>query len=283
MTDAGAGLADRAACERLLRGIAAAGIEPVAIGAAALALAAFDRPRGDLSRYFHHLDLLAQDVAAAAASASGIDARVAALNAVIRGKYGYEGDNLTYDDLQNANLMRVIDRRRGLPVALGILYIHAARAQGWEICGLGFPGHFLIRLDAAGERTIIDPFHGGAVRDATSLRELLKTMGGSAVELNPEHYAPVPDRQVLLRLQNNIKLRLVRSNRLEQALAVLDGMLLFSPDQAALWQEAGLLNARLGNYRAAIAALEEFLRREDDAAARHQAAALLQQCKTRLN
>jgi regulator of sirC expression with transglutaminase-like and TPR domain len=277
------GLLDRAARERLLREIAGSGDTPVALAEAALALAAYDRPRVDLARYTDHLALLARDAATEVRGADGIAGRVAALNAVILGKHRYEGDTLTYDDLQNANLMRVIDRRKGLPVALGILYIHTARAQGWEMRGLAFPGHFLIRLDAAGERAIIDPFNGGAIRGAAELRDLLKAMSGNEAELAPEHYAPVADRQVLLRLQNNIKLRLVQSQRLEKALAVVENMLLFVPDQASLWREAALLNAHLGNYRAAIAMLEEYLRRVDEPSARHQAAALLQQFKSKLN
>ena len=48
----------------------------------------------------------------------------------ISGDFRYRGDEETYDDLDNANLMRVIERRKGLPVALGILYLYAARSQG---------------------------------------------------------------------------------------------------------------------------------------------------------
>ena len=77
--------------------------------------------------------------------------------------------------------------------------------------------------------------------------------------------------------------RTFQINTLFNGLTVLENMLLFVPDHAALWREAALLNAHLGNYRAAIAALEEYLRRVDDAAARHQAAALLQQFKSKLN
>src|SRR3546814_19645894 len=80
----------------------------------------------------------------------------------------------------NANLRRVSDRRRGLPVALGILYLHGARAQGWAICGLNFPGHFLLRLDLGAERSIIAPFNGGQPRDAVALRALLKGKTGRA-------------------------------------------------------------------------------------------------------
>jgi regulator of sirC expression with transglutaminase-like and TPR domain len=276
-------LGDEAGLERLLRAVAAAGDAPVAIAEAALALATFDRPRVDLARYKHHLATLACDIAGEARAANGAADCIAALNAVILGKYGYAGDQDNYDDLQNANLMRVIDRRKGLPVALGILYIHGARAQGWRICGIAFPGHFLVQLEDSGERVIFDPFNKGIVRGAAELRGLLKAVSGAAAELAPAHYAPVADRQVLLRLQNNIKLRLVQNRQYEKALDTVTGMLLFAPDHAALWREAALLRAHLGNYRAAIAALEEFLGRENHAGARHEAAALLQQFKTRLN
>jgi regulator of sirC expression with transglutaminase-like and TPR domain len=277
-------LGDDDAGERLLRDIGIAASEGlIALAEAALALAARDRPRVDTARYRHHLALLARDVGAAGAAAHHVGERVAALNAVIFGTYNYAGDTLTYDDLQNANLMRVIDRRKGLPVALGILYIASSRAQGWPASGLGFPGHFLVRLDHQGERVIVDPFNAGAIRSTAELREMLKASAGRAAELDPEHYAPVGDRQVLLRLQNNIKLRLVQSQQLDKALSVVEGMLLFAPDHAALWREAGLLHAHLDNYRAAIAALEEFLRRDGGEAARHRTAALLQQLKARLN
>jgi regulator of sirC expression with transglutaminase-like and TPR domain len=275
---------DDRAGERLLRDIGTAAAEgPIALGEAALALAARDRPRVDTARYRHHLALLARDVGRAGAAARDVGDRVAALNEVIFGVYSYAGDTLTYDDLQNANLMRVIDRRKGLPVALGILYIATSRAQSWQASGLGFPGHFLVRLDHEGERVIVDPFHAGAIRSTAELREMLKGSAGGAAELDPEHYAPVGDRQVLLRLQNNIKLRLVQSQQLDKALAIVEGMLLFAPDHAALWREAGLLHAHLDNYRAAIAALEEFLRRDSGDAARHSTATLLQQLKARLN
>ena len=270
---------DRATAEAFLRGLAGLGEARLPLAQAALALAALDRPRVDLARYHHHLAALVDEVGAAASRTSD---RIEALNSVLIGRYGYAGDTLTYDDLQNANLMRVVDRRKGLPVALGILYIHAGRAQGWDIAGLAFPGHFMVRLEADGRRRIIDPFHQGRVREAAELRELLKSTVGQAAELSPEHYADVSDRAVLLRLQNNVKLRLLQTRQMEGALAAIDSMLLFAPEEASLWYEAGQINAALGKLRAAITALERFLTLTDDATARHRAALLLQQLRARL-
>jgi regulator of sirC expression with transglutaminase-like and TPR domain len=261
---------ERAAHEAWLRGIAGAGEAPVDIAEAALRLASFDRPRVDLARYRDHLAELAAGVAA-----SGADAATALAETMRR--HGYEGDSLTYDDLQNANLIRVIDRKKGIPVALGILYLHAARAQGWQMEGLAFPGHFLVRLE---HRFILDPFNGGRLCDAASLRKLLRATAGRA-ELAPEDYAAASDRAILLRLQNNIKLRLLKDDP-EKALEVVDRMLLFMPDEASLRVEAGYLSIHAGKLRAASAHLERALADGDDFL-RHRAAALLQQLRGRLN
>jgi regulator of sirC expression with transglutaminase-like and TPR domain len=270
-------------CARYLRDLAATGSPVLPLGEAALALASFERPRVGLGRYRQHLASLARDVGRHAGGSTDLSARAQALNEIILLKYGYSGDELTYDDLQNANLMRVVDRRKGLPVALGILYLHAARAQGWDSVGLGFPGHFLIRLAEGPERLIIDPFHGGRVCGAADLRDLLKAMAGQEIELSPEHYAPVSDREVLLRLQNNLKSRLLQSGRHERALRVIETMLMLAPDLTELWQEAGLLHARQGNILASMNALQEFVTRAPEGTARHQAAAMLQQLRAKLN
>ena len=274
---------DPEACASFLRELGASGERVLPIAEAALALASFERPRVAPKRYREHLGVLARDVGRHPGASGGVAEWVRALNEIILLKHGYSGDDQTYDDLQNANLMRVVDRRKGLPVALGILYMHASRAQGWETVGLAFPGHFLVRLSAGPEQLILDPFHGGRICTAPELRELLKATTGSSSELQSEYYTPVPDRDVLLRLQNNLKARLIQMEQYERAVRVTETMLMLAPDLPDLWREAGLLHARLGNMRSAAAALEQVVLRAPEGAARHQAAALLQQLRSKLN
>jgi regulator of sirC expression with transglutaminase-like and TPR domain len=274
---------DRDNCAAFLRTLGASDGLVLPLAEAALALAAFDRPRVNFRRYREHLQLIAGDVARHPGAAGGLAERARALNEIILLKHGYAGDELTYDDLQNANLMRVIDRRKGLPVILGILYIDIARAQGWEAAGLAFPGHFLIRLSERAERLIVDPFHQGQICGAAELRDLLKAVAGTERELAPEYYAPVSDRDVLLRLQNNLKSRLIQQQRFERAVEIVEQMLLLAPDLAELWREAALLHRQLGNIRAAVSAFEQYVVRAPDGPARHQAAALLQQLRAQLN
>jgi regulator of sirC expression with transglutaminase-like and TPR domain len=269
--------------EGFLRGLGGSDARIWPIAEAALALAAFERPRVGLARYHEELKLIADDVGRHQGAAGDLAARAQALSEVIILKHGYSGDRIAYDDLQNANLMRVIDRRKGLPVVLGILFIHAGRAQGWEMAGLAFPGHFLVRLSEGRQQLIIDPFHDGRVCGAPELRELLKAITGADSELLPAHYAPVSDRDVLLRLQNNLKSRLLQEESYDRAVKVVETMLMLAPDFAELWQEAGTLYRQLGNIRASAAALEQYVMRAPDGIARRQASAMLQQLRLQLN
>lgn len=272
--------------KEILRRIGAGPDSGFDVADGALALAALETPDtpGDaLESYRRHLDTVAYDVADACADARDLSARTSALADTLHGEYGYTGDTATYDDLANANLMRVIDRRKGLPVTLGILYIHAARRQGWTIAGLSFPGHFLLRLETVGERLIIDPFHQGRECGAGEMRALLKSIRGDDAELEQEHYRPVSDREILLRLQNNVKLRLMQLNQIAKAAETVERMLLFAPDALPLWREAGLMHAHVGNLGDAVAALETYLAFETRDGARNEVAAHLQRLRRQLN
>jgi len=228
---------------------------------AALVLAALDRPDTDMAPYSDHLEALAGDVKAAVDPSSSAGMQIAALRKVLAGDYGYDGDADTYEDMHNANLMHVIDRRKGLPVALGILYLHGAQACGSHIFGLNFPSHFVLRIEARGQRAIFDPFHGGKVMTPQDLRQRLKDLQGSSAEIAPSHYAAVGNRDILIRLQNNIKLRAIRHGALERAIEVLHVMTLFAPELTELWWERAVLQYQLGNVGSAITTLENYLAR----------------------
>ncbi|MAJ93410.1 MAG: hypothetical protein CBC23_003525 [Rhodospirillaceae bacterium TMED63] len=270
----------RSYAEDILRDIGARDDAAIDLAEGALALAALDRPGIAPDRYQDHIEKLADDVGDALAAGKDLPE---ALTAVVLQAHGYSGDTLTYDDIQNANLMRVIDRKKGLPVALGILFLQAARAHGYAADGLNFPGHFMIRIVDGCDRIIVDPFNDGIERSAADLRELLKVTAGLDAELTPEHYQAVGNRDILIRLQNNIKARHERAGRPEDALRVIDGMLLFAPQSLFLWREAGIVHARLGNLGAAIEAFETIVDHADTDAARHDAASIVQKLRARLN
>jgi regulator of sirC expression with transglutaminase-like and TPR domain len=248
-----------------------------------LRLAALDHPEQALEPYLDHLGAVAADLAEAAGNdAPGADAATL-LARVMAERHGYAGDSESYDDPRNADLMRVIDRRRGLPVALGILYIQAARTRGWAAEGVNFPSHFLIRVGAGGQRAIIDPFDRGRVLDSTDLRDLAKRMTGGQTELKPEFFASVPDHSVLLRLLNNIKSRALRERDMARALTVAERMVAVEPTAAELWYQFGVLSAHQGNLANAREALENCMLHATDAHLLDEAAAAIARLRHTLN
>ncbi|MGE5506269.1 MAG: tetratricopeptide repeat protein [Actinomycetota bacterium] len=265
-----------------LAGLAGVGDDDVALGDTALLLAALQHPAARLDSYRGHFDTLAET----ALGLGGLDAaaHAAALGEAMGRHHGYRCDDRDDDDLGNANLIDVIDQRRGIPEALAVLAIEAARRAGWRAEPLAFPLHVLVRLeDEDGRRVILDPAAAGAVLDAPALRALLKAAAGIDAELEPCHYAPLSNRDMLLRLHNAAKLRLLRAGRVDRALATVEAMLLFAPDRDMLWREAGMMHLRLDNLRAAIAALEQFAARTANRQARTRTLALLAEIKARMN
>ncbi len=235
-----------------------------------------------------HLSSLAAEAAAIAAlGALSLPQRALALAAMLVGRHGYAGDTETYDDLANANLARVIERRRGLPVSLGILWLHTARAAGWAACGIDFPGHFLIAL---GDETapgvpraqiLLDVFAGGGALEQRALRRLRR----DAEDTPPgaDLLRPMSTRAVLLRLQNNVKLRLLQRGEVAEALACGETMLAIAPQEAVLWHEAAVLNQRLDRVSAALRCFTRFLELTPKGEAAARARAAIDSLRARLN
>lgn len=254
----------------------------------ALQFARVDRPDADAEAARARLSALARDAVAAAladADAEGGDAeaRRAVLARVLHQTHGYAGDDETYDDPANANLIAVTERRKGLPVALGLLWLHAAEAAGWAASGLDFPGHFLVGLPGARGQAVADPFARGRALAAPDLRALLKRVEGDRAELRPGVLAPMGKRAVLLRLQNNLKVRRLRAGDVAGALACAEDMLRLAPDAAALWREAGLMNGRLDRIGAALSCLDRFLALAPDGEAAARVRALADDLRNRLH
>lgn len=262
--------------------------DEIDIGAAALQFARIDAPDADWRAAGGLLSDLARQAVEAAtadarADAGDVEARRATLARLLHGDWGFAGDTATYDDPRNANLIHVLERRRGLPVALGILWLHVADAAGWAAHGVDFPGHFLVALGSARGPALLDVFGGGVALGAPELRGLIKAVEGPKAELRPGLVVPMTRRAVLLRLQNNIKLRRLRAGDLEAALTCTRDMLRIAPDHAALWREAGLMEQRLDRIGAALASLDRSLELEPEGEAASRIRGLVEELRNRLN
>lgn len=260
----------------------------IELAAVALQLARIDAPEADWRGASALLSELAQTAVAAAAADPVADAgdaerRRLVLAEVIHRRFGFAGDTASYEDPANANLIRVVERRLGLPVALGILWLHAAEAAGWAAHGVDFPGHFLLAVEGGRGQALVDVFAGGTGLQAPELRGLIKRIEGEKAELRPGLVRLMEKRAVLLRLQNNIKLRRLRAQDLPGALACAEDMLRLAPGQAGLWRETGLMNQRLDRIGAALGCLERSLELEPEGPAAQRARLVLEELRHRLN
>jgi len=264
-----------------LRAVGEAGDVPEQdIARAALMLSALDHVGRGIEVYESHLEEIADAARSEARLSIRVEDGARSLAALMVGRFGYDGDRRSYDDPLNADLMSVIDRRRGLPVALGVLYIHAARAAGFETCGLNSPNHFLLRIGLRGHEAWLDPFNGGAAQDPERLGGP-PAMGAAASTNIPD---PVSDIDVLLRLQNNLKLRALNMGERGRALEIAGRMVLIAPKKPELWMDVARLNEAAGALGAARRAYESCLNLANADRGLHNEAALsLHALKRRLN
>ncbi|UGS36734.1 transglutaminase-like domain-containing protein [Capillimicrobium parvum] len=123
----------------------------------ALAMAAEMRPI-DADRALERLDALAGRIDPVAIGAA---AELHALVSVLAHEDGFQGDRAAYDDPRNSMLDLVLERRRGLPILLSVVYVEVARRAGIAMAGFGLTGHFVCGHVGGDEVLLIDPFDGG--------------------------------------------------------------------------------------------------------------------------
>jgi regulator of sirC expression with transglutaminase-like and TPR domain len=237
---------------------------------AALALSELDHEGVELEPYYALLDEIGERLEDFA-EAETPEEQGEALAQVFHEEFGFVGDADSYDAPLNADLIRVLDRRRGLPVSLALLYVAAARRMGWMAHATNTPGHVLVRIDddsGDAPSCLIDPFHGGApVSDERLAALLYGTIGPDGVP-GPEHVAPMANRGVLARLLLNQASRAERGGDPARALAVYERMTLVAPDNADGWWELARLQLQLHDVPAARASLSAMLEVTRDPARR---------------
>ncbi|WP_354699452.1 transglutaminase-like domain-containing protein [Paraconexibacter sp. AEG42_29] len=158
----------------------------------ALALAVELRPPGsvDTALVIGALDALGAELGAVTASLEPGDVvgQTQALTALLGVAHGFSGDREDYDHPDHSMLDLVLERRRGLPILLSVVYTEVARRAEIPLAGVGLPGHFVVGHFAADPPVLLDPFGGGG---------RLGPIGGPDVR-------PWTPTEVAMRMLNNL-------------------------------------------------------------------------------
>ena len=188
------------------------------------------------------------------------------LNQFLFGDLEFLGDRQTYDDPANAALPLVLARRRGLPIALSILWIDVARRLGMDAVGIPLPGHFItgLRLDVG--LLTFDPFNGGRALGQEDAARIVRRATGGRTEFDPAMLEPAPHRAILLRLVRNLYARYMKSEAWEDALWAATHLVLLAPGDTGSYRDRAFVHLRRDDIFAALADLQEAMRlseRED--------------------
>lgn len=197
----------------------------------ALALAAEFAPV-DAAAAHGQLAALAGEVAAELAA---VGDGPAALAEVLGRRHGFAGQTREYDHPDNSMLPLVLERRRGLPITLSVLYVAVARRAGVRLEGVGLPGHYVTGVFGPGAPPVLlDPFHGG-VRIPVP-------------DVPPALVRPWGPHETVLRMINNLVGSFSKRGALAHAIHAADLRLLLPvepADMERLTLEARALRARL--------------------------------------
>jgi regulator of sirC expression with transglutaminase-like and TPR domain len=131
-------------------------------------------------------------------------AYLAHLHAVLFDEEGFRGDEVTYDEPQNSYLPVVLERKRGLPIALTLVYKEVGERVGLAIEGVNAPGHFLAAVEADGRRMLVDPFGAGRVLTRDEAFARIARVSGRSLPADDDLLRPASPRQWLARMIQNL-------------------------------------------------------------------------------
>jgi regulator of sirC expression with transglutaminase-like and TPR domain len=224
---------------------------------AALLIAAEAYPGLDVARHLAALDALADAAEPRLGGATSDLERARVLIHFLAAEQRFSGNHDDYYDVRNSFLNDVLERRTGIPITLALVYIEVGRRLGLPMVGVGFPGHFLVKL-AGGEDVVIDPFFG-RILDERACAERLRTVAGQKATYDRRLLRAATAKEILVRMLRNLKQIYLQAREFEPALACSERILLVAPALAHELRDRGLLYHQLECYAAAQLDLERFL------------------------
>ncbi|HJT55535.1 MAG TPA: transglutaminase-like domain-containing protein [Ktedonobacteraceae bacterium] len=258
----------RSAFEALITGEDTA----IDLAKAALLIAAEEYPDLNIAHYLTQLDMLAQKVyeafdlpsstfKIATPLAQIIDPLkiIGAMNKVLFKEERFLGNRTNYYDPCNSFLNDVLERHKGIPITLSIIYIEVGKRLGLQIMGIGLPFHFIVRCDLAESSIYIDPFERGHLLSEQDCRERISSLFRGKIPFNPLWLEPVSNRQLLTRVLTNLKNIYIRDEDYPRALAACDRIVLLAPDTAIERKDRGIVHHHLKHYTRAIRDFNTYL------------------------
>lgn len=232
---------------------------------AALLVAAESDPKADIDGSLGVLDRWAEELRGRLDPSWNNLQKLARLRAFLFEDLGFRGDRTHYYSPRNSFLHDVIERRRGVPLTMAIVMMELGWRVGIPFEGVGFPGHFLVRLAGEPADLLLDPFSRGMTVHREECVQMLEESSGGRLQFEDHLLESIGKRQMIERLLHNLKGAYLRSDDDEGALLAVDRLLLIDPENLAETRDRGLLLFRMRRYSEAIECLKRYCAGAPDA------------------
>jgi regulator of sirC expression with transglutaminase-like and TPR domain len=231
--------------------------DKIDLAEAALTIAAIEYPELTPEPWLAILDSMAEQVRADPASSPL--ANIEALNQILFEQEKFAGNEEEYDDPRNSFLNDVLERKKGIPITLSLVYTEVARRRSLPVVGVGFPGHFLVKYLGAPGEILIDPYHRGAILAPVDLEALLKKHFGDQAEFKAEYLLAATNKQILVRMLNNLKRSYFRASNYPKVLTMIELALAIGKDRLPDLRDRGMVYFAMARYVDAVADLKTYL------------------------
>ena len=253
------------------------------LSAASLYAASSESPNIDVIAYQGRIAQLGKRVKAILAPQHSSYDVASAMHEILFDQVGFKGDSKNYFDPKNSHLNEVIERCKGNPLALSILYIEVARVAGIQVNGIALRKHFVVAVGTGDEKIYVDPFHKGGL---LSRKECLASILGEGNlknsdndELERKFLKPTSKRAIIRRLLSNIKVAHEKHKNYELALAASERIHLIDPANLNNLSDLAHLQTKVGNFGDAVDSLTQFLERSPAGTNTEQAVTALEKLR----
>jgi regulator of sirC expression with transglutaminase-like and TPR domain len=181
------------------------------------------------------------------------------LNRIMFEEEGFKGDSDNYYDPQNSYLNRVLERKRGIPITLSLVYTEVGRFAGFPVHGIALPGHFIVGLFHETGTLYIDPYHQGEILAESECHKMIEVRFGREAASDKSWRNPASKKIILVRMLRNLKAIYLQSGRDMLSLEMIQWILAIDPNSPAELKERGALYEKLGNFAAAVLDYKHYL------------------------
>ncbi|MCM3877974.1 MAG: transglutaminase-like domain-containing protein [Thermoanaerobaculia bacterium] len=122
---------------------------------------------------------------------------------VLAEELGFAGDEDDYYDPRNVLLGPLLERRKGMPILLSVLWMEVGRRAKIPVAGIGLPGHFIVRVGPP-PGTLADPFAGGVPLTVDDCRRKVKALAGGRVPWRADYLRQMEIPALLERVLRNL-------------------------------------------------------------------------------